>query len=135
MQNSRADQTLNTPAIATLFLLRRPARLAERAGRAALRGRANRRLGRPALRLGGGGAVRDAVRHGSGPALAGRRDHRLRGVDAAAIAAALRANGVVDTEPYRKLGRNQLRVGMYPDVEPDDVSALCASIDWVIERL
>ena len=57
------------------------------------------------------------------------------GVDAAAIARVLRANGVVDTEPYRKLGRNQLRVGMFPNVDPDDVSALCACIDWVIERL
>ena len=57
------------------------------------------------------------------------------GVDAAAIAAALRAHGVVDTEPYRKLGRNQLRIGMFPAVEPDDVRALTACIDWVVERL
>jgi phosphoserine aminotransferase len=56
-------------------------------------------------------------------------------VDAAAVAKALRANGIVDTEPYRKLGRNQLRVGMFPAVEPDDVSALTACIDWVVERL
>jgi phosphoserine aminotransferase len=56
-------------------------------------------------------------------------------VDAAAIAKALRANGIVDTEPYRKLGRNQLRVGMFPAVEPDDVSALTQCIDWVVERL
>lgn len=56
-------------------------------------------------------------------------------VDAAAVAKALRANGIVDTEPYRKLGRNQLRVGMFPAVEPDDVSALTQCIDWVVERL
>ncbi|MDX6623699.1 MAG: phosphoserine aminotransferase [Solirubrobacterales bacterium] len=56
-------------------------------------------------------------------------------VDAAAIAAALRANGIVDTEPYRKLGRNQLRIGMFPAVEPDDVAALTACIDWVIENV
>ena len=55
-------------------------------------------------------------------------------VDAAAVAAVLRANGVVDTEPYRKLGRNQLRVGMFPAVEPDDVTALTTCIDWVVER-
>ena len=48
------------------------------------------------------------------------------------LAAALRANGVVDTEPYRKLGRNQLRVGMYPAVEPDDISRLTRCIDWLI---
>ena len=57
------------------------------------------------------------------------------GVDAAAIAKTLRANGVVDVEPYRKLGRNQLRVGMFPAVDPDDVSALTACIDHVVERL
>ena len=56
-------------------------------------------------------------------------------VDAAAVATVLRANGVVDIEPYRKLGRNQLRVGMFPAVDPDDVSALTACIDHVVERL
>ena len=56
-------------------------------------------------------------------------------IDAAAIAATLRANGVVDTEPYRKLGRNQLRIGMFPSVDPADVEALTASIDWVIDNV
>jgi phosphoserine aminotransferase len=56
-------------------------------------------------------------------------------VDAAAVAAVLRANGIVDTEPYRKLGRNQLRIGMFPAVDPDDVAALTGCIDWVVERL
>jgi phosphoserine aminotransferase len=56
-------------------------------------------------------------------------------IDATRIAAVLRANGIVDTEPYRKLGRNQLRIAMYPAVEPADVEALTACIDWVIERL
>ena len=56
-------------------------------------------------------------------------------VDAAAVAKILRANGIVDTEPYRKLGRNQLRIGMFPAVEPDDVSALTACVDWVVQRL
>jgi phosphoserine aminotransferase len=56
-------------------------------------------------------------------------------VDAAAVAKTLRANGIVDTEPYRKLGRNQLRIGMFPAVEPDDVSALTQCVDWVVERL
>ncbi len=57
------------------------------------------------------------------------------GVDAAALAATLRANGIVDIEPYRKLGRNQLRVGMFPAVEPDDVQALTACVDWVVENV
>jgi phosphoserine aminotransferase len=56
-------------------------------------------------------------------------------VDAAAVAKVLRANGIVDTEPYRKLGRNQLRIAMFPAVDPDDVSALTACVDWVVERL
>ncbi len=53
-------------------------------------------------------------------------------VDAAVIAATLRANGIVDVEPYRKLGRNQLRIGMFPAVDPADVEALTACIDWVV---
>ncbi|GAB3662562.1 phosphoserine transaminase [Actinocorallia lasiicapitis] len=56
-------------------------------------------------------------------------------VDAAAVAKVLRANGIVDTEPYRKLGKNQLRVGMFPAIDPSDVEALTASIDYVVERL
>jgi len=57
------------------------------------------------------------------------------GVDAAVIAAALRANGIVDVEPYRKLGRNQLRIAMFPAIDPDDVRALTACIDWLVGRL
>ena len=56
-------------------------------------------------------------------------------VDAAALAGVLRANGILDTEPYRKLGRNQLRISMYPAVDPEDVTALTQSIDYVLERL
>jgi phosphoserine aminotransferase len=56
------------------------------------------------------------------------------GVSADAVAAALRANGIVDTESYRKLGRNQLRIGMFPAVDPADVRALTACIDYVVER-
>jgi phosphoserine aminotransferase len=51
------------------------------------------------------------------------------------LALALRANGVVDTDPYRSLGRNQLRIGMYPAVDPDDVSALTVCIDYLVPRL
>src|SRR5205085_3209640 len=56
-------------------------------------------------------------------------------VDAAAVAKTLRANGIVDVEPYRKLGRNQLRIAMFPAVDPSDVEALTACIDYVVERL
>ncbi|MGV9710937.1 phosphoserine transaminase [Gordonia sp. NPDC003424] len=56
-------------------------------------------------------------------------------VDAAAVAKTLRANGVVDTEPYRKLGRNQLRIGMFPAIDPEDISRLTQCIDFVVEKL
>ena len=56
-------------------------------------------------------------------------------VDAAAIAKTLRANGIVDTEPYRKLGRNQLRVATFISIEPDDVRQLTRSIEYVLENL
>jgi phosphoserine aminotransferase len=56
-------------------------------------------------------------------------------VDAAEISKVLRANGIVDTEPYRKLGRNQLRIALFPAIEPGDVEALTASIDFVLDKL
>jgi phosphoserine aminotransferase len=56
-------------------------------------------------------------------------------IDATQIAKTLRANGIVDTEPYRKLGRNQLRIAMYPAIDPSDVEALTGCIDYVVERL
>jgi phosphoserine aminotransferase len=56
-------------------------------------------------------------------------------VDAAAVAKVLRANGIVDTEPYRKLGRNQLRIAMFPTIDPEDVSLLTQSIDWIVSQL
>ncbi len=81
-------------------------------------------------------ALAGHLQHRVAVALAGLRVVRVDdAVDAAALAATLRANGIVDVEPYRKLGRNQLRVAMFPAVEPDDVQALTACIDWVVERL
>jgi phosphoserine aminotransferase len=56
-------------------------------------------------------------------------------IDAAEVAKVLRANGIVDTEPYRKLGRNQLRVAMYPAIDPADVEALTACVDYVVDAL
>ena len=55
-------------------------------------------------------------------------------VDAAVVAKVLRANGIVDVEPYRKLGRNQLRVGMFPAIDPEDISRLIASIEYVVSH-
>jgi phosphoserine aminotransferase len=135
VQNSRADQTLNTPAIATLFLMRD--QLGWLNDRGGLTFAAARTHDSAARLYSWAEAAPYATPFVTDPALrspvVGTID--FEGVDATEIARVLRSNGVVDTEPYRKLGRNQLRVGMYPNVEPDDVSALCASIDWVIARL
>jgi phosphoserine aminotransferase len=136
VDNSTKDQTYNTPAVATLFLLA---------------DQIDWLLG-----LGGLGGAVARTRESSDrlyawaerseyatPFVADPRQRSLvvgtidfaDSVDAAALAATLRANGIVDVEPYRKLGRNQLRVGMFPAVDPDDVSALTACIDHVVERL
>ncbi len=56
-------------------------------------------------------------------------------IDATVIAKVLRANGVVDTDPYRKLGRNQLRVAMFPSIDSEDVASLCACINWIVGNL
>ena len=56
-------------------------------------------------------------------------------IDATKIAAILRANSIVDTEPYRKLGKNQLRIGMFPSVDPSDVLALTQCIDFIVESI
>lgn len=56
-------------------------------------------------------------------------------IDADVVAAILRDNGIVDTESYRKLGRNQLRIALFPAIEPSDVEALTNCIDWIVERL
>jgi phosphoserine aminotransferase len=59
----------------------------------------------------------------------------LTGVDAQTVSTVLRANGIVDTDSYRKLGRNQLRIGMFPSIDPEDVEALTRCVDHVVERL
>ena len=133
--SSRLDQTLNTPAVATLFLMRDQLRwLLERGGLAG----AAARTADSASRI-----YPWAERSAYATPFVADRAHRspvvatvdFDGVDASRLAATLRENGVVDTEPYRKLGRNQLRIGMFPNVDPDDVSRLCACVDWLTERL
>ena len=132
--NSRQNQTLNTPALATLYLLADQLRWLNSQGGLPF---AAERSADSARRI---YAWADASAYAA-PFV--EREFRspvvatidFEGVDAAAIAATLRANGVVDTEPYRKLGRNQLRIGMFPNVEPEDVSQLTRCIDWVVERL
>jgi phosphoserine aminotransferase len=136
LDNSRKDQTYNTPAVATLLLL------ADQVDWMLARGGLDFCVSR--TRASSEHLYRWAEeRPFATPFVADPAKRSLvvgtidfeDGVDAAAIAATLRANGIVDVEPYRKLGRNQLRVAMFPAIEPDDVRALTACIDWVVERL
>ncbi|UKD52461.1 phosphoserine transaminase [Amycolatopsis sp. FU40] len=136
LDNSRKDQTYNTPAVSTLFLLAEQIEWMN--GQGGLDWTTSRTkesstrlydwaektsyttpfVANPDLRSQVVGTVNFADE-----------------VDAAAVAKALRANGIVDTEPYRKLGRNQLRVGLFPAIDPDDVTKLTQSIEYVVERL
>jgi phosphoserine aminotransferase len=136
LESSAAEQTANTPAIATLYLL------AEQLDWMLANGGLDWCVAR--TRESSGHLYEWAARCSvTTPFVA---DARLRSlvvgtidfdesVDAAALARALRANGIVDVEPYRKLGRNQLRIAMFPAIEPDDVRALTGCIDYLLERV
>ena len=135
VEQSRLDQTYNTPALATLFML------AEQIDWINAQGGLDWAVGRTADSSGRLYTWADKAPYAA-PFVADPDARSLvvgtidfDGVDAATIAKVLRANGIVDTEPYRKLGRNQLRIAMFPAVDPDDVEALTACIDWIIERL
>jgi phosphoserine aminotransferase len=136
LENSRLDQTYNTPALATLYLL------AEQVDWFLDHGGlewAAKRCDRSAEILYTWAESSDFAR----PFV--ERPHErshvvgtvdlTEAIDAATVAGVLRANGVVDTEPYRKLGRNQLRIAMFPAIDPDDVAALCACINVVVGAL
>lgn len=136
VDNSTKDQTYNTPAVATLFLLADQIHWLQSLG--GLSGAVARTTQSSERLYGWAEKSEVATPFVTDPAhrslVVGTIDF-ADSVDAAELAKTLRANGVVDVEPYRKLGRNQLRVGMFPAVEPDDVAALTACIDYVIERL
>jgi phosphoserine aminotransferase len=135
LENSLRDQTYNTPAIGTLFLLADQLEwMLEQGGLEAMVGRttesSSRLYGWAERHPQASPFVRDPAKRSL---VVGTIDFAEE-VDAAALAATLRANGIVDIEPYRKLGRNQLRVAMFPATDPSDVEALCACVDWVLER-
>ncbi|SSC24490.1 Phosphoserine aminotransferase [Klenkia terrae] len=136
VDNSSKDQTYNTPAVATLFLL--ADQLDWLNGLGGLSGAVARTRDSSSRLYDWAEKSEYATPFVTDPAhrsyVVGTVDF-ADSVDAAAIAKALRAHGVVDTEPYRKLGRNQLRVGMFPAVDPDDVTALTACIDHVVGQL
>jgi phosphoserine aminotransferase len=136
LDNSVKDQTYNTPAIATLFLLADQLEwMLERGGLDAMVARTTE----SSTHLYGWAEDHPhAAPFVADPAkrslVVGTIDFD-DDVDAAALAATLRDNGIVDVEPYRKLGRNQLRIAMFPATDPADVRALTACIDWILERL
>ncbi|MGW0037723.1 phosphoserine transaminase [Gordonia sp. NPDC003376] len=136
VDNSRKNQTYNTPALATLLLLDNQVQWMN----------ANGGLDWCVARTADSSSRLYSWAEKSEFATPFVTDPALRSqvvgtidfdddVDAAAVAKTLRANGVVDTEPYRKLGRNQLRIGMFPAIDPEDISKLTACIDHVVERL
>jgi phosphoserine aminotransferase len=135
VDNSLKNQTYNTPAIATLVLLAE--QLDWLLGNGGLDWAVARTADSSSRLYGWAESAPYATPFVAEPALrsqvVGTVDFTEE-VDAAAVAGVLRANGVVDTEPYRKLGRNQLRIAMVPAIEPDDVRALTACIDYVVEQ-
>ncbi|MGV0677035.1 phosphoserine transaminase [Mycolicibacterium fortuitum] len=136
VENSLKNQTYNTPAIATLILLAE--QLDWLNGNGGLDWAVKRTADSSERLYAWAEASSFATPFVTDPALRSQVVGTIDfsdAVDAAAVAKVLRANGIVDTEPYRKLGRNQLRIGMFPAVEPDDVSALTSCVDWVVENL
>ncbi len=136
LENSLKDQTYNTPAVATLFLTADQIEWMLSLG--GLDGCVARTTASSKALYGWAEDSEFATPFVTEPAnrslVVGTIDFDER-VDAAAVAATLRANGIVDVEPYRKLGRNQLRVGMFPAIDTADVQALTACIDFVVERI
>jgi len=136
LDNSRKDQTYNTPALATVFLaVQQVEWINENGG-----------LHWAASRCDRSAASIYGWAEGSGYATPFVADETMRShvvatidlddaIDAPTVSRVLRANGIVDTESYRKLGRNQLRLATFPAIDPDDVTALTACIDHVVERL
>jgi phosphoserine aminotransferase len=136
IDNSRLNQTYNTPSIATFFLIAEQLDWMNANGR--LAGMVERTTASSDALYAWADKTSYTTPYVADP------DHRSlvigtidfdEAIDAAAIAKVLRANQIVDTEPYRKLGRNQLRIAMYPAIDPSDIEALTHCIDYVVDRL
>lgn len=136
IDNSTKDQTYNTPALGTLLLFADQIEWLN--GNGGLDWAVKRTLDSSSRLYSWAESSEYATPYVTDPAhrsqVVGTIDF-ADSVDAAAVAKILRANGIVDTEPYRKLGRNQLRIGMFPAIDPDDVSQLTRAIDWVVQNL
>ena len=136
IDNSRSQQTYNTPALATLILMAE--QLDWMIGHGGLPWTTARTADSSGCLYEWAGKAPYATPYVADPAqrsqVVGTIDFDER-IDARGLSAILRANGIVDTDSYRKLGRNQLRIGMFPAVDPADVQALTACVDYVVERL
>jgi phosphoserine aminotransferase len=135
LENSRLDQTYNTPSLTTLFLLADTVEWMNEHG--GLEWAASRCDRSAEILYGWAEASEHATPFVAKPS---ERSHvsatiDFEGVDANDLASVLRANGIVDTESYRKLGRNQLRIALFPAIEPDDVATLTRAIDYIIDRV
>ena len=136
IENSRLDQTYNTPALITLMLLDEQIKWMNSNG--GLKFAAGRSADSASRLYGWAEKTSYTTPFVTDPAQRSKVVATINfddAIDATKVAAALRANGIVDTEPYRKLGKNQLRIGMFPAVDPSDIDALTASIDYVVANL
>lgn len=136
VENSLKNQTYNTPAIGTLALMAE--QIDWMLGKGGLDWAVKRTADSSERLYSWAEASSYATPFVTDPALRSQVVGTIdfaEGVDAAAVAKVLRANGIVDTEPYRKLGRNQLRIAMFPAIEPDDITAVTQCVDWIVERL
>jgi phosphoserine aminotransferase len=136
VEQSRLDQTYNTPALSTIFLM------AEQVDWFNGQGGLDWCVARTAESSGALYAWAEASAYATPYVTDPARRSQVvgtidlaDGIDATAVAKTLRSNGIVDTDPYRKLGRNQLRIAMFPAVDPADVRALTACIDYVVDAL
>ena len=136
IENSRLDQTYNTPALVTLMLLADQIEWMNAGG--GLSFSAGRSTQSSDILYSCAEKTSYTTPFVTDPAMRSKVVGTINfddAIDATKIAAALRGNGIVDTEPYRKLGKNQLRIGMFPSVDPSDVKALTQCIDFVVEGL
>jgi phosphoserine aminotransferase len=136
VEQSRLDQTYNTPALATLFLLANE--IEWMLGNGGLEWAARRCDESAATIYSWADAGSHTTPFVTNPVLRSRVSATIdfdETVDAATLATILRTNGILDVEPYRKLGRNQLRIGLFPAIEPPDVAVLTRAIDYIVERL
>jgi len=136
LENSRANQTLNTPAVATLVMMRTQLEwLLEQGGMAFAAARTADSAGRLYDWASGFRHTEAYITNPINRSPVVATLDLLSGVDAAEMRRHLKANGIVDIHPYRKLGRNQIRIGVFPAVDPDDVTALIHSLEFLMERL